>query len=137
MVTTAGRLLYVWVWALGLAVGLAVAAAGFPLHGVAVALYLSFGPGVAALRLAGVTDRVSQLALVVPISLAIDAMVASVILYMGVWSPGLVIIVIVLFTVGAITLAPHERSARAASLAMALLPSIVILVGELYVRSIT
>lgn len=128
---TATRLQSTWVAILGLAASFAIAAGELPLREIIVAVFLLVGPGVAVMRLSGITDRVARFALVVPISLSIDALVVSVIEYMGVWSPQLVMWLIVVVTVGAIALTPYERSARAALIAIALLPCIVLLAGRL------
>ena len=129
--TTAGRVQIIWVAVLGLAASFAMAAESLPLREITVALFLAIGPGVAVCWLAGIRDRVAQFALVVPISLSIDALVASVITYLGIWSPELVMVLIVLLSVGAIALAPYARPARAALIVVALLPGIVIVVGPL------
>lgn len=130
---TASRFQSTWVAVLGLAASFAIAADELPLREILVALFLVIGPGVAVMRLAGINDRVARLALVVPISLSIDALVVSVIQYLGIWSPQLVMLLIMVVTVGAIALAPYERSARAALIAIALLPCIVLLAGGLSV----
>jgi hypothetical protein len=136
-VSTTRRLQYFWVAVLGLAASFAIAADELPLREITVALFLAIGPGVAVMWLAGITDRVAQLALVVPVSLSIDALVVSIILYLGIWSPELVMVLIVLLTVGAIALAPYERWARAALSVVALLPGILLLAGELSVAAPT
>jgi hypothetical protein len=123
--------LYLLLGALGLAAIVAIAAEVLPLRAITVALFLAVGPGIAVTWLAGIREWVARLALVVPISLSIDALIVSVILYLGIWSPELVMGLIVLLTVGAIALAPFERSARAALIAIALLPGIVLVAGEL------
>jgi hypothetical protein len=117
--------------ALGLAAAIALGSEQSPLRGVLVASFLILGPGVALLWLTGITDRLTRIALVVPLSLTIDLLVATVLLYMGLWSPALVVTVLVVFTIAAIAMAPFEWPARMALITVALLPGLVILVGEL------
>lgn len=129
--TIPGRLQYAWIAILALAASFAIASESLPLRELTVALFLATGPGLAVLWLTGITDRVARVALVVPVSLSIDALMASAVIYLGIWSPELVMLLIVLLTVGAIALAPYERSARAVLIGVALLPGIAILAGEL------
>jgi len=136
-VTTAARLPYMVVAVLGLAASFAIAADVLPLREITVGLFLVMGPGLAVMWLGAIPDRVARLALVVPVSLSIDALVVSAILYLGIWSPELVMVLLVLITMGAIALAPYERSARAALIVVALLPGIVLLAGELSVVAAT
>lgn len=127
---TIGRSAYLGVAVLGLAASLAIAADALPLREITVALFLATGPGLAMMRLAGVADRVALIALIVPISLSIDALLVSTTLYLGIWSPELVMALIVILTVGAIAVAPYERSARAALILIALLPAIAMAAGQ-------
>ncbi len=117
--------------ALGLAAAIAIGSEQFPFREILVAGFLLVGPGVALLWLTGITDRLTRVALVVPLSLTIDLLVATVLLYMGLWAPALVVTVLVVFTVAAIAMAPYEWPARVALIAVALLPGLVMLVGEL------
>jgi hypothetical protein len=126
-----GRLLLVGIAVLGLAASIAAAVGGLPFGGVIVAVFLAVGPGLAVMALAGVTDRVALLALVVPVSVSIDALIASAVLYLGIWSPQLVVALIVLVTVGMVVVAQFDRPARAALIPVGLLPGIVILAGVL------
>jgi hypothetical protein len=132
--TTAGRLRYLWIAVLGLVATFAVAADELPLRELTVGLFLAIGPGLAVIWLIGITDPIARLALVVPVSLAVDALVVSMVLYLGIWSPELVMYLVVLLTIGAIAVAPFERPARAALILIALLPGLVILAGELSVQ---
>jgi hypothetical protein len=122
---------------LGLAASFAIAADRLPLREITVGLFLGLGPGLAVTWLVGMTDRAARLALVVPISLAVDLLVVSIVLYLGIWSPELVMVVIVGLTLVGLALAPYERPARAALIVVALLPCLMILAGELFVEPLS
>lgn len=103
----------------------------FPFREVTTAAFLLVGPGAALTWLAGVQDRTAWLALVVPISLSIDLLVTTALLYLGISSAELSLAVITAMTVVVIALVPFERGARVALIAIALLPGLVLVAGEL------
>jgi hypothetical protein len=115
----------------GLALGFAATLAALPVRPVLTIAYLVLGPGAAILWLARMNDRVLALALVVPLSLAVDAAVATAVIYAGFWSPRLIFIVVVGVTIAAIHLGARERSAVAALITLAVLPSMVLLTGQM------
>jgi hypothetical protein len=135
--TTPARLQILLVAVLGLAASFAIAADELPLREITVAVFLAIGPGLAVLWLTGITDRVARVALVVPVSLSIDALVVAITVYLGIWSPELVMLALVGLTVGAIALIPYERPARAALILVALLPVLAIVAGEISVDLLT
>lgn len=64
--------------------------------------FLFICPGMAFVRLLHLDDGIAQLTLAIALSLALDTIVAAIMLYAGVWSPrGNLIIVIVLSLLGA------------------------------------
>lgn len=125
------RLPFLVVAALGLGAALTIASDELPLREIAVALFLAIAPGMAVLWLTGITDRVARIALVVPVSLAIDTLLVSITVYLGIWSPELVLVLVALLTAGAVALAPYEWPARAGLVVIGLLPALAILAGEL------
>lgn len=123
-------------WYLGIPVaafaGAAVAGAlSLPAREIIIIAFLAVGPGAAVTWLSGVRDRATWLALVVPVSLSIDLLVATALLYMGIWSPELSVGIVTVITVLAIGLVPFERGARVALIAVALLPGIVLIAAQL------
>lgn len=75
-------------------------------HPIRTALVLWFvcvGPGLGVLDPLELGDATTGLLLVVPLSLAIDALVATVLVYLGLWSSTLALIVVAAVTVAALT----------------------------------
>jgi hypothetical protein len=108
-----------WLWP-ALIVASAVAAVAFvligwdhPLRSLVVLWFLCVIPGLAVLHPLELPDPVTGLALVVPLSLAIDALVAGILVYAGVWSPHLAIMIVAVLSIAALglsrPLASHGR----------------------------
>ena len=90
-----------WLWP-ALVVVSATAAMGsvmldwdHPIRSVAVLWFLCVCPGLAVLHPLELPDPVTGLALIVPLSLAIDAIVAGAVLYVGLWSTTLALACVV------------------------------------------
>jgi len=112
--------------------GAAIAGAlDLPVREVVLVSFLAVGPGAAITWLAGVRDRATWLVLLVPVSLSVDLLVATALLYLGVWSPELSVGIVTVITVAAIGLVPFERGARVALIAVALLPGVVLVAAQL------
>jgi hypothetical protein len=118
------------VMTLAVVVAFAVVVDNLPVREVVVIAYLGVGPGAAVVWLARIDDRALQLALVVPLSLTVDAMVATGLLYAGIWSPPLAFAVIAAFTALAVLLGVRERTAMVPLVGLTLLPPIVLLMGQ-------
>ena len=108
----------------------ALVADNLPLREVIILAYLAVGPGAAIVWLARITDRAMQLSLVVPLSLAVDALVATGLLYAGIWSPTSAFAVVAAITLASVLLGVRPRTAVVPLVALALLPSIVLLMGQ-------
>ena len=65
-----------------------------PLRSLVVLWFLCVCPGLAVLHPLELSDAVTGLALVVPLSLAIDALVAIALIYAGLWSPTLALVIV-------------------------------------------
>jgi len=111
--------------------GVAIAVPGLPGRPVLIAAGMLTAPGVAIGRLAGIHDELVLGLVAVPISLALSGLVATAMLYVGVWSTELAFATIASITIGALSLATHERWARAALVALGLLPGLVLLAAGL------
>ena len=116
--------------ATGAVLTFAVVADNLPLREVVILTYLAVGPGAAIVWLARIADRATQLSLVVPLSLAVDALVATGLLYAGIWSPTLAFAVVAAITLASVLLGVRERTAVVPLVALALLPPIVLLMGQ-------
>ena len=113
------------------AVAILADATGLPAREIGSVLILAVGPGAAITWLVGVRDRGAWLALVVPVSLAVDLIVATTLLYVGIWSADLSFAIVCLLTVLALALVPFERAARVALILLALLPGTLLIAAEL------
>jgi hypothetical protein len=107
-----------WFWP-GLIVASAVAAVvvvltgwDHPLRAILVLWFLCVIPGLAVLHPLELPDPVTGLALVVPLSLAIDALVAGALVYAGLWSPHLATMIVAVLSMAALTLARPLASHR-------------------------
>lgn len=125
------RMWYPGVPVVAFSAAVVAAAMDLPLREVTAVVFLTIGPGAAITWLVGVRDRAAWFALVVPISLSIDVLVTTALLYLNVWSPELSVMLITGITVVAIALVPFERVARVALIGIALLPGLVLLAPEL------
>lgn len=65
-----------------------------PLRWIVVFLFLVFAPGVAFSHLFPGKDQVEHAVLIIALSLAIDTLVAQLILYLGRWSPSLILLIL-------------------------------------------
>lgn len=104
---------------------------GFPMRELGAVLILTLAPGAAVLWLIGVRERAAWLALVVPVSLSVDLIVGTTLVYFGMWSVGLAFAIVCMITVAMVALVPFERGARVALIVLALLPGILLVAAEL------
>ena len=84
-----------------------------PVRSLVVLWFLCTCPGLAVLHPLELPDAVTGLALVVPLSLAIDALVAIALLYAGFWSATLALVIVAVVTfvaLGTLSLARKEPS---------------------------
>ncbi|MEA2253600.1 MAG: hypothetical protein QOI62_2946 [Solirubrobacteraceae bacterium] len=74
----------------------AAAAAGLPaaLRAPLVLTFLLLGPGMAFVPLLALRDPIAELTLALVLSLALDALVAVTMLYVGAWSPVAILLVL-------------------------------------------
>ena len=91
----------------------AAAGAGSPLRPLVAAWFLLTAPGLALAPLLRLRDAWGELALVLSLSVALDIVVATALMYAGAWSPAL--IVSVLAAVSLVGAALQLRSGRAAT----------------------
>ncbi|HEU0113475.1 MAG TPA: hypothetical protein VFQ80_02300, partial [Thermomicrobiales bacterium] len=88
-----------WRWPLAIVGSAAATAAvtlappGNPLRLAVVFWFLFICPGMAVVRLLGLRDHVTELTLALALSLALDAIVAGAMLYLGMWSPAATLMV--------------------------------------------
>lgn len=75
-----------------------------PIRPLIALWFLCVCPGMSLVRLLGFEDISVQLTLAVALSLALDALVASVMLYAGVWSPAGSLAILIAISVGGIAL---------------------------------
>jgi hypothetical protein len=69
--------------------------AGGPIRTLFVAAFSLLGPGAGIIRILRLDTPIERLALIVPLSLACTALVATAALYLGWWSPLLILAVLV------------------------------------------
>jgi len=74
--------------------------------------FLLVCPGLALVRLLHLDDLVSEVMLAVAFSLTLDALVASTMLYAGVWSPGGALAVLISVSIGGATLQALRAASR-------------------------
>jgi hypothetical protein len=84
------------------AVAVIVIDAPQPLRAVVVLWFLTLCPGMAFVRLLHVKDAWAEWTLAIALSLAIDALVAIFILYVGLWSPIWILVVIAILTLAGV-----------------------------------
>jgi hypothetical protein len=94
------------VWAL------AAADESFPLRSLVVAWFLLFCPGMALVGLLQLGDGWRSLALALPLSAAIDTIVAGSMLYAGAWSPIWALLALTVLSLGGAAL-ELRRTGRA------------------------
>ncbi len=111
--------------------GVALAAPGLPARPVLIAVGMLTAPGIAIGRLAGIRDALVLVLVAVPVSLALAGLLATAMLYVGVWSTELVFATITFITVGGLVLASRERRARGALVALGLLPGVLLFAAGL------
>jgi len=111
------------------AIGVAVAAASDPARQVLVVLVLAVGPGLAVGQVLGIKDRVTLAAVVVPISLAIDMVIATIWIYLGIWSPVLILFSIAVLVVLTALSRDNDRMATGVLVVIGALPAALIVVG--------
>ena len=116
--------------ALGFVAAIAVLTGSGPVRMVIVSAFLLLAPGLAITALAGVRDALVRLMLVVPISLAVNASVATTLVYLGIWSTDLIFVIVATLTLLFAALVPYERAARGALVVIALLPGLIIIAAE-------
>jgi hypothetical protein len=118
------------IFALGVVLGYSTTADSLLVRGILALVYLAVGPGAAIVWLARINDRVMQASLIVPLSLAVDAMVATGLIYAGIWSPMLALGIVAAITLATALLGVREDSAVVPLVALTLLPPIVLLLGQ-------
>ncbi|MCL5256795.1 MAG: DUF1616 domain-containing protein [Chloroflexi bacterium] len=70
-----------------------------PVRLLAAACFLPFCPGMAIVRLLKIEDGVAELAVAIALSIAIETIVAMALVYARLWSPNLVLAIIIGITV--------------------------------------
>ena len=128
--TTSARIETAAIAALAFLAAIAVLTGSGPARLIIVSGFLLVAPGLAITALAGVRDALVRLMLVVPISLAVNASVATAIVYLGLWSADLIFVIVATMTLLCAALAPYERAARGALVGIALLPGLIVLAAE-------
>lgn len=113
--------------ALALAAGIYVQEWTFPFSQWIVVGVLLTLPGLVVTMLAGIRERIVVLLLLVPVSLAINGLVASAAIYLGIWSTELILLVVIVITLAASALSASRRSSRVMLLGLALLPGLVLI----------
>lgn len=102
-----------------------------PVRAIIIAASLLVAPGLAIGGLAGIREPLVLALVAVPVSLSLNALIATALVYLGVWSTELVYGLVAAVTFGAAALGEHERSARAGLLGLATLPGFVLLAAQL------
>ncbi len=116
--------------AVGFVAAIAVLTGSGPVRLVIVSGFLLLAPGLAITSLAGVRDAFVRLVLLLPVSLAVNASVATVIVYLGIWSTDLIFVIVVTLTLLCVAVAPFERAARGALVVIALLPGLIVIAAS-------
>ena len=100
---------YSWIWTVVLLVtvlAVLLVAFAFPASALRPAVlmwFLLFCPGIALLRILDLTSHpVVATTLAIGMSIALDGVFASVLMYMGTWSPYLILMVMVWFTLACV-----------------------------------
>jgi len=68
-----------------------------PLRGILVFVFMLICPGLAFVHLLPGKDQVTRFILVIGLSLALDTAVAQIVLYLGRWSPHLILLILIGF----------------------------------------
>jgi hypothetical protein len=68
-----------------------------PLRGILVFGFMLICPGMAFAHLLTSKDQITRFMLVIGLSLALDTAVAEVVLYLGIWSPHLMLMILIGF----------------------------------------
>lgn len=79
-------------------VGVVAAGAGAPLRPLVAIWFLLVCPGLALAPLIRIADAWDELAVALPLSVALDIVVASAFMYAGAWSPPLIVTVLALIS---------------------------------------
>lgn len=117
----------------GVVVALALAASihlqgwTFPFSQWIVVGVLLTVPGFVVTMLAGIREPIVILVMLVPVSLAVNGLVATAAIYLGVWSTELILLAVIGITLLASALSSSRRSSRGVLLALALLPGLVLI----------
>ena len=106
-----------WAWpalivAASLAVGgLTLAGVHSPLRAAVALPFLLLCPGMALVRLLDVQGWLMEWTLAVAVSIALETIVATIMIYKGVWSPdlGLVVLIAICLAASALQLRPRSR----------------------------
>jgi hypothetical protein len=69
------------------ALGVTYAGVGPPLRPLVALWFLAVCPGMALIRLLGLRDPLSEVVLAIAVSLSLETIVASIMIYAGAWSP--------------------------------------------------
>jgi len=68
-----------------------------PLRGILVFGFMLICPGMAFAHLLPGKDQITRFILVIGLSLALDTAIAEVVLYLGIWSPRLILLILIGF----------------------------------------
>jgi hypothetical protein len=68
-----------------------------PLRGILVFGFMLICPGMAFAHLLPGKDQITRFVLVIGLSLALDTAVAEIVLYLGIWSPHLILLILIGF----------------------------------------
>ncbi len=113
--------------ALALAASIHLQEWSFPFSQWIVVGVLLTVPGFVVTRLAGIREPIVTVLLLVPVSLAVNGLVATAAIYLGVWSTELILLVVIAITLVASALSSNRRSSRGVLLSLALLPGLVLI----------
>jgi hypothetical protein len=111
--------------------GIAIAVPGLPGGSLLIAVGMLVAPGIAIGRLAGIRDALVLALVVVPVSLALAGLLATAMLYLGVWSAELSFAIVAVITLAGLVLASRERRARGALVVLGLLPGVLLIAAGL------
>jgi uncharacterized membrane protein len=80
-----------------------------PLRPALVIWFIAICPGMAIIRLLRLDSLLAEVTLAIALSLALAGLIASALVYAGLWSPNLVLEVLVVIAVGALVLGLRGR----------------------------
>jgi uncharacterized membrane protein len=83
-----------------------------PLRPALVIWFVAICPGMAIVRLLRLDSLLVEVALAIALSLALAGLIASALVYAGIWSPNLVLELLVVTAVGGLVLGLRRRGSR-------------------------